>query len=89
MIDTPEQINQRLSVLVGLDLSGVGHVANMPTLQFGPIREVTTKRETIKRVGARSLHIQCGWTVEQRATVLAAYRDFVITGEKVDPWSLS
>jgi hypothetical protein len=28
------------------------------------------------RVGAWSLHIQCDWTVEQGATVLAAYRDF-------------
>ena len=35
-----------------------------------------TKRQTIKRVGAWSLHIQCDWTIEQGATVLAAYRDF-------------
>lgn len=76
MIDTREQIKQRLSVLVGLDVSGVGHAADMLTLQFRPMRQITTKRETIKRVGAWSLHIQCNWTIEQGATVLAAYRDF-------------
>ncbi|MDR6470426.1 hypothetical protein J2777_004165 [Paraburkholderia graminis] len=76
MIHTREQIKQRLLVLVGLNVSGVGHAADMLTLQFGPIREITTKRQTIKRVGAWSLHIQCDWTIERGATVLAAYRDF-------------
>ena len=38
MIHTREQIKQRLLVLVGLNVSGVGHAADMLTLQFGPIR---------------------------------------------------
>lgn len=81
MVDTREQVRQQLSALVGLDVSGVGHAADMLTLQFGPLREVTTRRGTIKRVGAWALHIQCDWRIEQGEMVFAAYSDFAVSEE--------
>ncbi|POR55697.1 hypothetical protein B0G62_10191 [Paraburkholderia eburnea] len=81
MVDTREQIEQRLSVLIGLDMSGAGCAADMLTLQFGPIREMTTKRGTIKHVGAWALHIQCGWKIERANEVFVDASDFAVSDE--------
>ncbi|TKC91205.1 hypothetical protein FAZ69_07560 [Trinickia terrae] len=81
MTDTKEQVNRHLSVLVGLDVSGVGHAADMLTLQFGPLREITTHRGTIKRVGAWALHIQCDWQIEQGNAIFASHLDFATSEE--------
>jgi hypothetical protein len=71
MTDTKKLINARLSVLIGLDLSGINHAADMLTLQFGPVRETTTRRGTIKRVGTWALHVQCNWQIEQTGAAIA------------------
>lgn len=82
MTDTRELINTRLSVLVGLDVSGINHAADMLTLQFGPLRETTTRRGTIKRVGTWALHVQCTWQIEQTGTVVARHDDLYGPDEK-------
>lgn len=84
MTDTKEQIIRHLSVLVGLDVSGVRHAGDMLTLQFGPLREVTTRRGTVKRIGAWALHIQCDWRIEQGDGLLASYSDFAASEESTD-----
>lgn len=81
MVDIRKQIEQRLSVLIGLDLSGAGRAADMLTLQFGPIREMTTKRGTVKHVGAWALHIQCAWKIECADEVFAGSPDFAVSDE--------
>ncbi len=81
MVDTREQIEQRLSVLIGLDLSGAGRAADMLTLQFGPLREMATKRGTVKHVGAWALHIQCAWKIEYANEVFAGAPDFAVSDE--------
>ncbi|SAL23496.1 hypothetical protein AWB74_00956 [Caballeronia arvi] len=84
MNNTKEQINDHLSVLHGFDVSGVHHAGDMLTLQFGPLREVTTRRGTVKRVGAWALHIQCDWRIEQGSTLFASYSDFAASDESTD-----
>ncbi|EEA02729.1 hypothetical protein BH160DRAFT_2034 [Burkholderia sp. H160] len=81
MIDTKEQVRRHLSALIGLDASGVAHAADMLTLQFGPLREVTTSRGTIKRLGDWALHIQCDWRIEQGHAIVASYSDFAASEE--------
>jgi hypothetical protein len=81
MVDTREQIKQHLATLIGLDLSGAGRAADMLTLQFGPVREMTTKRGSIKHVGAWALHIQCDWKIERASEVFASAPDFVVSDE--------
>ncbi|KVL25442.1 hypothetical protein WS97_00550 [Burkholderia territorii] len=81
MIDTREQIEQRLVAIVGLELSGAGRAADMLTLQFGPLREMTTKHGNVKHVGAWSLHIQCGWRIERANEIFADASDFAISDD--------
>jgi hypothetical protein len=70
-----EEVERRLSVLAGLDVTGVNHAADMLTLHFGPLKEVATRRGTSRRVGAWALHIQCKWTIELGGEVLATQDD--------------
>jgi hypothetical protein len=79
MDNMKEQIAHRLSALVGFNLSGAGRAADMLTLQFGPLRDVTTRRGTIKRVGVWSLHIQCGWKIERSGANFASSPDFAVS----------
>lgn len=75
MTDTKTIIIQRLAVLLGQELSGINHAADMLTLQFGELRQITTRRGTVKKVGAWALHIQCGWHVEQSGHLVANQDD--------------
>ncbi|MGF6259387.1 hypothetical protein OKW49_000288 [Paraburkholderia youngii] len=81
MIDTKEQVARHLSILIGLDVSGVAHATDMLTLQFGPLREVRTSRGSIKRLGDWALHIQCDWRIEQGSAIVASYSDFAAAEE--------
>jgi hypothetical protein len=76
-------IEQRLSALVGLDLSGVGYAADMLTLQFGPLRKAPSRRGTVRHIGLWALHIQCDWRLEQDGHVLASYPDFAISEDSI------
>jgi hypothetical protein len=82
MTDTKELIDTRLSVLVGLDVSGVHHAADMLTLQFGPLRETVNRKGTLKRVGEWALHVQCHWKVERLGAIVATQDDLCGRDEK-------
>lgn len=75
MMDEKGYIGQHLSVLVGLNVSGVGHAADMLTLQFGALREVTNLRGKVKQVGEWALHIQCKWQLERAGEIVATQDD--------------
>lgn len=83
MTDTKELITRRLTALVGLDVSGVNHAADMLTLQFGPLRQVTTRGGTVKQVGEWALHVQCGWQIERADNILATQNDLSGPGDQV------
>ena len=76
MTDAEALIKQHLAVLVGLEVSGVNHAADMLTLQFGPLRQVTTRRGTVKQVGAWALHVQCNWLLERDGRIFASQAGF-------------
>jgi hypothetical protein len=75
MADIKELIARRLAVLVGLDVSGVNHAANMLTLQFGPLQQVTTLKGALKKVGAWALHVQCSWQIQRAGSIVATQDD--------------
>lgn len=83
MINVMDEVARRLSVLAGLDVTGVSHAADMLTLHFGPLREVTTRRGTSKLVGAWALHVQCNWRVEYDGETLITQDDFRRSDEDV------
>lgn len=74
-MDEKGYIGRHLSVLVGLNVSGVGHAADMLTMQFGALREVTNLRGKVKQVGEWAWHIQCKWRLEQAGAVVATQDD--------------
>jgi hypothetical protein len=84
MIDTKAEITRCLAVLIGLEVSGVNHAANMLTLGFGPLRTVTTPRGTVKQVGAWALHIQCGWRIEHGDDVFATQAHFIGSDDEIN-----
>ncbi|MGU7779238.1 hypothetical protein [Burkholderia sp. PU8-34] len=75
MVDVKELITRRLAVLVGLDVSGINHAADMLTMQFGPLRQITTRRGTVKQVGAWALHVQCNWRIERAGETVGTRDD--------------
>lgn len=76
MLNAKHEITQHLSVVIGLAVSGINHAADMLTLQFGELRMVTTRRGTVKHIGAWALHIQCGWHIERAGAIVATGVDF-------------
>ena len=82
MADIKELIARHLAVLVGLDVSGVNHAADMLTMQFGPLQQVTTLRGTLKQVGAWALHVQCNWQIEQAGAIVATQDDLSGSDDK-------
>ncbi|NML31149.1 hypothetical protein [Paraburkholderia antibiotica] len=83
MTNTKEEIQRRLSALVGLDISSVSYAADMLTLHFGPQKQYTTRRGTLLEGGAWALHIQCGWRLEQNGQLLASYADFSVSEDSI------
>jgi hypothetical protein len=75
MIDTQAEIANRLSVLVGLDVSGVSRAADMLTMHFGPLKQYTTRRGTVLEGGAWALHVQCCWHIDRSDAILANQDD--------------
>ncbi|MGS0893140.1 hypothetical protein ACVBGC_11460 [Burkholderia stagnalis] len=75
MDDIKERISRQLAVLVGLEVSGVNHAADMLTMQFGPLRPVTTPRGAVRFQGAWALHVQCNWRIVRGRAVLATQDD--------------
>lgn len=81
-IDTKAEISQRLSALVGLDVSGVSHAVDMLTMQFGPQRQYTTLRGAVREGGAWALHVQCSWRLERAGAVVGTQDDLRGPDEK-------
>ncbi|CAN0625051.1 conserved protein of unknown function [Burkholderia multivorans] len=75
MANVKELIARRLAVLVGLDVSAINHAADLLTIQFGPLRHATTRRGTVKQVGAWALHVQCNWQIERAGDIVATQDD--------------
>ncbi|SMG45138.1 hypothetical protein [Paraburkholderia susongensis] len=82
MIDTQREIERRLSVLRGLKLSGVNHAADMLTMGFGLLRQVTNFKGKVKYVGEWALHVQCTWQLERAGVVVATRDDLCGPDEK-------
>jgi hypothetical protein len=82
MIEFRKEIEGRLSVLRGLELSGVNRAADMLTLGFGSLRPVTNSKGVVKYVGAWALHVQCVWRLEKAGHVLATDDDLRGDDEK-------
>ena len=82
MVATRKEIERRLLVLNGLDLSGVNHAADMLTLGFGPLKEVKNFKGTVKHVGKWAFHVQCNWRIERAGAPIAAREDFCGSDEK-------
>lgn len=81
MIDEQAEITHRLSVLSGLDVSGVSHAADMLTVHFGPLKQYRTRRGTLLEGGKWALHVQCSWRVERAGSVFANQADLHGTNE--------
>ncbi|WP_244848145.1 hypothetical protein [Caballeronia sp. SL2Y3] len=71
MTDTKSEITQRLSVLIGLDVSAVSHAADMLTIHFGPQKQYTTRRGAVLQGGTWALHVQCQWQIARAGVVVA------------------
>lgn len=82
MIDTRNEIERRLSVLRGVDLSGVNHAADMLTVGFGPLRQVKNFKGVVKYVGEWALHVQCVWRLERAGDIVATRDDLCGPDEK-------
>jgi hypothetical protein len=82
MIDIRKEVEKRLSVLCGLELSGVNHATDMLTLSFGPLRQVTNFKGVAKSVGAWALHVQCAWRLEEAGHAVATEADLRGPDEK-------
>jgi hypothetical protein len=65
------EIEQKLSVIQGLQIWAVGHAANMLWLQIGDRYVVPAWRGGTKEVGTYALHIDCPWTWARNGTTLA------------------
>ncbi len=81
MIDTKAEIGERLSALIGLDVSWVSHAGDMLTVQFGPQRRYTLRGRD-REDGAWALHVQCAWTIEREGNTIATREDLRCDDDK-------
>ncbi|HDR9495163.1 TPA: hypothetical protein QDC04_006611 [Burkholderia stabilis] len=56
-------------------MGGINRAADMLTMQFGPMRQTTTRKGTLKWVGAWALHIQCNWQLRRENDIVATQDD--------------
>ena len=70
--DSRTGLQDRIDVLVGLQLSIARNAANMTIFHFGPIRPHPSGGGT---VGAYALHIQCPWRLTAGARIVTGTTD--------------
>jgi hypothetical protein len=70
-----EEIENELSVLVGLPLWIAGRVADLEWFHFGQPHTVVDRKGKPKEVGDYALHIQCGWRVVKDDCIIVGSRD--------------
>jgi hypothetical protein len=82
MTDTRAEIAKRLAVLVGLEVSWVGHGGDMLTMQFGAQRRYTLRGRE-REDGVWALHVQCDWQLKRDGGTAASREDLRGSDEKV------
>jgi hypothetical protein len=58
-----DEIENELSVLVGLPLMDAGRAADLEWFHFGQPHTIVDRKGKPKEVGDYALHIQCGWRI--------------------------
>ncbi len=84
MSNNQNAIEQRLSVLQGLEWSSVSRAADMLTLGFGPKHETKNFYGVPKQVSAWALHIQCTWTLSEAGRVIATEQSIACSDDEVN-----
>lgn len=82
MIDTSTEVTRRLSALIGLEVSWVGHAVDMLTMQFGPQKPFSSRRGRVLEGGSWALHVQCNWRIEEAGNIIATRSDLSGPDEK-------
>lgn len=70
-----EEIEKRLSVLIGLPLLDAGRAADLEWFHFGKPNPTIDYKGNPKVVGDWALHIQCAWRIVNEDRVFVAARD--------------
>jgi hypothetical protein len=84
MIHTENEISTRLSVLVGLNVSGVSRAVDMLVFQFGPLTKRLSSKGTQTFTGDWSLHIQCPWRIEYGQSIYTGRSDMFEPAQALD-----
>jgi hypothetical protein len=84
MTDIRQEVTSRITVLVGLEVTGIHRAADMLTLQFGPLTPIVNRNGAIKHVGKWALHIQCPWKIEVAGNVLSTQSGLQGSEEQAD-----
>ena len=82
MDNNQREVEQRLSVLQGLEWSGISRAADMLTLGFGPKHEAKNFYGITKQVSAWALHIQCIWTLSEMGKIIATEESIASSDEE-------
>lgn len=88
MVSNQRKIEHRLSVLHGLEWSGISRAADMLTLGFGPKHEARNFYGEPKQVSAWALHIQCAWTLSEAGKIAATEESLGGADEEVNAFVL-
>ncbi|WP_233800209.1 hypothetical protein [Paraburkholderia sp. HP33-1] len=88
MINDQREIERRLSVLQGVEWSGVSRAADMLTLGFGPKHEEKDFYGVPRQVSAWALHIQCVWTLSEAGKVIATEESLEGSDEEANAFAL-
>lgn len=70
-----EQIEQQLSVLVGLPLIRAGRAVDLEWFEFGEPHKRTRRDGVIIDVGEYALHLQCAWRIRTTHEIVVASHD--------------
>ncbi|SAK96886.1 hypothetical protein AWB75_07058 [Caballeronia catudaia] len=89
MVSDQRKIEQRLSVLQGLEWSGVSRAADMLTLGFGPKHEEKNYYGVPKQVSAWALHIQCAWRLSEMGKSVATEESIAGSDEEANAFIMS
>jgi hypothetical protein len=79
-----DEIEQALSVLVGLPLWALGRAVDLVWFEFGGRRTVKTWKGTKKEVGDYALHVQCAWRIKLNDRIVIGRGDIFCEPEESD-----
>ncbi len=65
-----------LKPLLGLPLRGLGRSANLLSVHFGNLREMSAREGGPGTAPEWTIQIQCPWRISQGSRIVVAYRDF-------------